>query len=1306
MTIIDDKYLMLAPRKEYLIDPVILAQAWKKSHNYIRRHNWYADVLELDLSTIVLEKNLKIWTEQLETDNYKPNKLLVVPAPKTSTWEFPKEGTVTWKPIDKSVNLESEIQEDFSLRPLAHITIQDQTMATAAMLCLADAIETLQGSTEVDNFIEAQEQRIFSYGNRLHCHWDFVDDKPKATFGWGNSKSYRMYYEDYQLFLKRPKYMCQYYNSSAQPNTKQYVITLDLKKFYDRIDRTALINEAKRLYKEYTSEYQVIGHSLNDDNLFWKSLKNIFSWEWDTDSKKNTMGIFEQENLPEGLPQGLVASGFFSNIYMIGFDRRVGELLHKEIKTDSLLNKIRIRDYCRYVDDMRLVIEATEELSPQEIINSITEEISVCLSTHLSSIKVAKQSDRLCINEDKTKIQSYHEISSQNELSTRMNMLQSVISGTPDIDSIRQVINDLDSLLQLSEQLEDKPKNNFNSLSLSRISVINVDVNSDTLKRFAAKRLVDALRAQKGISLPEEGLVNISQKTNGNFAIIDHDLEIYSRKLISIWSRNPALSSLLKFGLDLYPDPSLLSSVIEALDSKIFTFPLFFNVNSNEKKHKLAMEYVAADLLCSSAVWIGYRHNQDYPEKIDVQAFRETLARFARKILKNAAHCSWYLNQQASLYLASLDQPYVFKNGEKLNEMEHYIVLHQSLLYETIEFVSVENFENRLVTSLIVQQLKPNVTRFALWISEFFHLLSPELKVLTLRTLSINRPDLVSEIFKHTMLEKALLNEVPELSSIVYRDKTKKTFSLISINKKNNYNLAAIINSPDNPFQQENALLNLIEKLLEPIIYDRLNSKRGLSIEDIQIKFNKLDSIQNPSIKDSFTLTISNSSNSVLSLDRLYDKPWVKEEYFWLYNLGSIIRSCITGEYDFTTHSYLMRQDHSISYGYKGLKSTWFTRRFGMSVFAQGMFTEPLPLSPWLSELLLRMLQWPGINYYDRFLKSFSDLPTRAQLIKAIRDRKKTQQKLFGKLSNTPMYVLPVINKKREDDAQFRVVIVQSLLPNMSDFNLKNPIYWTPEFRRKHRGHIADVCHLVNKHLAAWQATSSNSFSNKREAANAVDLIVFPELSVHVDDIDYLKRLSRQTKASIFAGVSFQERISDNTLVNQAIWILYSDDDPDVTVWQGKKNMTVHEDAMEIKGHRPYQLIVEFQKSGNRRIRVAGAICYDSTDLEQAADLRDISDMYVISALNKDVDTFDNMITALNYHMYQPVILANTGEFGGSAAYAPFTGHDKLIAHVHGGNQLAISMFDIDPTMFKNKSKIKSTGGKKVKTSPAGFEGR
>ena len=52
MGIINEKYNQLKPEFHYLCDEVVLAQAWKKSHAYIRSHNWYADTLELDCSAV------------------------------------------------------------------------------------------------------------------------------------------------------------------------------------------------------------------------------------------------------------------------------------------------------------------------------------------------------------------------------------------------------------------------------------------------------------------------------------------------------------------------------------------------------------------------------------------------------------------------------------------------------------------------------------------------------------------------------------------------------------------------------------------------------------------------------------------------------------------------------------------------------------------------------------------------------------------------------------------------------------------------------------------------------------------------------------------------------------------------------------------------------------------------------------------------------------------------------------------------------------------------------------------------------
>jgi hypothetical protein len=112
-------------------------------------------------------------------------------------------------------------------------------------------------------------------------------------------------------------------------------------------------------------------------------------------------------------------------------------------------------------------------------------------------------------------------------------------------------------------------------------------------------------------------------------------------------------------------------------------------------------------------------------------------------------------------------------------------------------------------------------------------------------------------------------------------------------------------------------------------------------------------------------------------------------------------------------------------------------------------------------------------------------------------------------------------------------------------------------------------------------------------------------------------------------------------------------------------------------------VVIELQSQRERPYRISGAICYDATDLALAADLRDETHMFVVAAMNKDVKTFDSMVSALRYHLYQHVLIANCGEYGGSTAQAPYDiEHKRLIAHSHGGNQLAITVFDVEMDDF------------------------
>ncbi len=62
MRLIDPFFQKLQPSIKYLCHEVIIAQAWKKTHAYIRTHNWYADTLALDVSALVSRfKSSAVW---------------------------------------------------------------------------------------------------------------------------------------------------------------------------------------------------------------------------------------------------------------------------------------------------------------------------------------------------------------------------------------------------------------------------------------------------------------------------------------------------------------------------------------------------------------------------------------------------------------------------------------------------------------------------------------------------------------------------------------------------------------------------------------------------------------------------------------------------------------------------------------------------------------------------------------------------------------------------------------------------------------------------------------------------------------------------------------------------------------------------------------------------------------------------------------------------------------------------------------------------------------------------------------------
>ncbi|MGY6121600.1 RNA-directed DNA polymerase (plasmid) [Paraburkholderia strydomiana] len=632
------KYAALAPRIEYISDIVVLSQAWKKTHTYIRYHNWYADTLELDCSAVNLERKLSEWARDLRDGRYKPSAARLVPAPKSEQWLFDETLPDGWAP-------EAPAGERF-LRPLAHVGIREQTIATAAMLCLADCVESAQGDTSLSPEA-ALAAGVFSYGNRLYCSWSRTGNI--ARFPWGNSDIYSRYFQDYQSFVERPLAIAQAVTATGKTPSTLFVVKLDLSAFYDNINIPSLVMRLKMLYGKFrTKRAEAQASGVN----FWATLESALSIRWQDEDVK-WAPFLKRGKLPSGLPQGLVASGFFANAYLIDFDEAVGKSIRtRKLRSGNL--RFRLHDYCRYVDDLRLVISCDEEL-PSDV------HLRVAVTQWIQSLLDETANDdsfpeRLTVNEKKTEVESFASLGGESGTAARMKSLQSQLSGPFDIAALQHVEAGLNGLLAQAElgMSQRRPiKTTVDLPALASVARPKLEVRDDTLTRFAAYRLTKALRLRRSMT-------DLTQEDESGLAksVLLHDFEVAARRLVAAWSFNPGLAQVLIYGLDLFPSPELLRTVTDALLLKV----------SGETRDAYSTGvalYTLAQLFRIGASQTGQRSIEDSFFKVgDALAYRDELGKLAKSLLDQGV-LPWYVKQQAVLLLASLGQRYSVLPGDE-----------------------------------------------------------------------------------------------------------------------------------------------------------------------------------------------------------------------------------------------------------------------------------------------------------------------------------------------------------------------------------------------------------------------------------------------------------------------------------------------------------------------------------------------------------------------------------------------------------------------------------------------------------------
>jgi hypothetical protein len=135
---------------------------------------------------------------------------------------------------------------------------------------------------------------------------------------------------------------------------------------------------------------------------------------------------------------------------------------------------------------------------------------------------------------------------------------------------------------------------------------------------------------------------------------------------------------------------------------------------------------------------------------------------------------------------------------------------------------------------------------------------------------------------------------------------------------------------------------------------------------------------------------------------------------------------------------------------------------------------------------------------------------------------------------------------------------------------------------------------ITHQNLRTWASAQPTRPTDEDGREPVVDVLLFPELSVHPEHVFLLRHLSDKLRANIFAGLTFIQSDKLKAPINQGLWLIRTEAPGHGRsiqyVWQGKKNPMALERAMGVKGHRPHITLVELPIGAKTPTRIAAAI--------------------------------------------------------------------------------------------------------------------
>ncbi|MFO7904674.1 MAG: reverse transcriptase domain-containing protein [Pirellulaceae bacterium] len=1049
----------------------------------------------------------------------------------------------------------------------------------------------------------------------------------------------------------------------------------DLKQFYDRV-RPDLLHKT------------LDGVRRGDDELdFFDFAKSLLDWRWHSRDQKNEVGIYTQQaGLDDfervSLPQGLVASGFLANIVLLPFDAGLQQAIGTEIEEGIL-----IADTCRYVDDLRVTVALGSDSDME------SEAVNEAVCKWLSDLLTEKAAG-LELSAEKTKVATFD--SDERPLvrqSTRMNRIQTAVSGGFDAIAGEEILDAIQGLMRAQDALSVADESGW------RLSPVP-DVRDETVARFGAARFRATFRSIRPLLESGEGTSEVDTEPEADAPAggvrvartqreLDEDVRAFALGLIQRWVHDPSNVRLLRIGLDLWPHVEVLRDVLELLRP-------FTERGGRRKAPRRVAWYCLSEILRAGATETGLVADaESLPSGIDLDAYRQALRGEADRLVGlPGATIPWYLRQQALLFLAAFDPSSapVVRTGTGA-ETRHY--------RELIRFLRGEG--DRLRSSdfatLAVLARRAFVDRL-----RAYELTRPALNAARIRQIAERDPSFVLELLGSDT-QRSLFDNLPaRVREDLALGRSSEEYEL----------LADVIQRehPTGPLRNELGLLRIARAFLQQ--WQQEETPPAV-ITPAQVALRREDDAGISSIVELRIL-----GSRVDPSGSLYQSPeWCESAWRWRFQLGFLMRFILSGQRDFTRQVRPVHWKEGQS-AYRAAESHWYQRLYGLFSGQQAFGDDWLPISDWMEQFLLALLRWPGCRKPEDFDWIESGL---GQTFKGIDARIAELEQLRGR--STGALLVPLIAKRptaASATRPLRACIVQTAIPAADDFDKSDLTLDGRAIRKKHRNHLSAALAAVERMLALRETHKGSD--------GRLDWLILPELAVHPSDVrTHLIPFARAHRAMILAGMTYEGLITGQPLINSALWVI-----PEWsaahglqirTRRQGKGNLAPNEQAFNIsstrlQGFRPCQWLIGYPWSGahsTRPVWLTAAVCYDATDLALAKDLRDKSDVLTIPALNKDVKTFDQMALALHYHMFQLVVVANNGQYGGSNAYWPVQdAHRRQVFHLHGQPQASIAFLEIDDIADfldrRNHVKPPSTGSgtgssrQGWKYPPAGMDGQ